>query len=232
MPVPPTPHTHPSPAADATFEAADRLWNLGSVEGLFTSPQRVVPWKSAPRSKHRPLLTDDDKRRLCTGPPAIADLDPRYMFATQTFCIAPHVAHYLTDIWETTGRTSANPGTSLNRWPLVWIDEKGHQILLGGHHRSMAALIQGRSVRCRVVRQHGDETRAVLPRLLVGATTGIDHHRTTDPTHASSLIRSGATVLVPDFGIAEATLIAMDQRDDVIADRLHMADVGRCRMVA
>lgn len=224
--------THPSPAARGTFESASWLWNRGSTDGVFSSDLRVVPWKSAPQFKHQPLVEQTDVHRLLGGAPAITDLDPRYMFATQTYCVSSHVDHYLTDTWETTGRTSADQAKSHNRWPLVWIDEKGHQVLLGGHHRSFAALIQGRMVRCRVLRADGDHTLAVLPRLLVGVSTPLPHLALVDPTDAAAEITAGTTVLVPDLTVAEAVLTSLGLSDELVADRLAMAQRGRCQIAA
>ncbi len=230
-----TPCQHPIPPIPSswwTSEVALGLWGRGSIDGLFHSPLKVVPWKSAPQRKGQPVVLSDDRALLLAGAPAVADLDPRAMLATQTYVVESHVRHYLTDTWETTGRTSADQGRSHNRWPLVWIDEQGRQILLGGHHRSMAALIQARMVRCRILRPPGDVTLAVLPRLLVGAATPLAHRSLADPGVVAAEIIDGATVLVSDLTVAQSALIALGLSPELVADRLAMAGTGCIQMAA
>ena len=224
--------TPPIPASWWTSAVALGLWGRGGIDGLFHSPLKVVPWKSAPQRKGHPVVGSLDRARLLAGAPAVADLDPRFMLSTQTYVVESHVRHYLTDTWETTGRTSAEQGRSHNRWPLVWIDEQGHQILLGGHHRSLAALIQARMVRCRVLRPPGDSALAVLPRLLVGASTSLPHHSVDDPDIAAAEITGGTTVLVPDLAVAESALQALGLSPDLVADRLAMAGTGHVQIAA
>ncbi len=199
---------------------------------MFSSDRRVVPWRSAPQAKGQPIVERDDVARLVAGPPALADLGPRAMFATQTYCVASHVAYYLTPEWARTGRTSADPGVATNRYPLVWIDGDGRQILLGGHHRSLAAVIEGRPVRCRVLR-HGDEPLAVLPLLLAGpmsTTATLGATSTDDSDQAAALVAAVRTVLVPDLAVARRVLERLGLDGDVGADRLAMATTGRCQL--
>lgn len=218
----------PVPPPDPVTEATGQLWGSDDLEGAFTSDKRVVPWRSAPRQKHKPLIGQADLERLLTGAPALADVDPRHLYATQTWVVASHVAYYRTRTWETTGTTSADRGQPANRYPLIWVDERGRHIILGGHHRSFAALLGGRTVRARVLRPNGDDSTAVLPLLLAGTATALGHRATTDPVAAADLIRNGETVLVPDLAVAEATLEVLGLDPEVVADRLAMAATGRC----
>ncbi len=211
-------------------EAAARLWSCRELASAFNGDRRVVPWPSAPRRKREPVVAAEDIGRLIAGPPALADLDPRVMFATQIFCVAHHVAYYLGPEWARTGRTSADAGKPSNRYPLVWVDGDGRQILLGGHHRSLAALIQGRPVRCRVLRTEGDDAVAVLPLLLAGSAATVDHLATSEPAEAATTIEAAATALVPDLSIARETLVRLGFTEELIADRIEMATTGRCRL--
>lgn len=211
-------------------EAAARLSSCRELASAFSGDRRVVPWPSAPRRKGEPVVATGDIGRLIAGPPALADLDPRVMFATQTFCVASHVAYYLGPEWARTGRTSADAGKPSNRYPLVWVDGDGRQILLGGHHRSLAALIQGRPVRCRVLRAEGDDAVAVLPLLLAGPSAPVPHGATSDPAEATATITALSTALVPDLSVARETLVRLGFAEDLIADRLEMATTGRCRL--
>ena len=217
----------PTPLSSPT---ANSLWGCGDLAKAFSGDRRVVPWPSAPRSKRKPLIAQRDVDRLLGGPPALADLDPRPMFATQTFCVASHVHYYLTPTWARTGRTSADQGKSQNRYPLVWIDEAGRQIILGGHHRSLAALIEGRPVRSRILRPEGDLATAVLPLLLVGASSPLADLATTDAGAASVAIEAVRTVLVPDLATASDVLRHLGLGDELADDRLTMATTGRCRL--
>lgn len=220
------------PPSRFVSEAAAHVWGCGDLASVFNSAMRVVPWPSAPQRKGQPVVASEDVGRLITGPPALADLDPRAMFATQTFCVASHVGYYLGSEWPRTGRTSADPGKFANRYPLVWVDPDGRQILLGGHHRSLAALIQGRPVRCRVLRTEGDDAVAVLPLLLAGSSARVDHRATSDPVEAAATVEAVRTALVPDLEIARQTMVRLGFADELIADRLEMATTGRCRLSA
>ncbi len=208
-------------------EAAGRLWGTGRVEAAFSSDRRVVPWPLAPRRKGQPYVAQEDVVRLLTGPPSLADLDPRLMHATQTFCVASHVGYYLTGTWERTGITSADPGVASNRYPLVWIDDEGRQILLGGHHRSLAALLDGRPVRCRVLRTDPDGAIALLPVLLIGESASVPTTATDDPGTAAALVTRRQSVLVPDLDTGRRVLAELGLSEAAIADRTAMALFGR-----
>lgn len=211
----------------ARTEAAERLWGSGSVEAAFSSDRRVVPWPLAPRRKGQPYVAQEDMARLLTGPPALVDLDPRLMHATQTFCVASHVRYYLTETWERTGITSADPGVASNRYPLVWIDGEGRQIVLGGHHRSLAALLDGRPVRCRVLRTDPDGALALLPVLLIGESASVPTTATDDAATAARLVARRQTVLVPDLDTGQRVLAELGLSEAAIADRTAMASTGR-----
>ncbi|MGI8755651.1 MAG: hypothetical protein ACR2MB_07285 [Acidimicrobiales bacterium] len=217
----------PTPRSSPT---ANLLWGCGDVAAAFTGDRRVVPWPSAPRWKHKPLIEQGDVDRLLGGPPALADLEPRAMFATQTFCVASHVRYYAGTEWARTGRTSADQGRPQNRYPLVWIDEDGRQILLGGHHRSLAALIQGRPVRCRVLRPEGDSATAVLPLLLIGSTSALAELATSHASAAATAIEEARTVLVSDLATAADVLCHLGFSDELAEDRLTMARTGHTRL--
>ena len=106
------PH-HPT----GTTPEAVRLWGSDDLREAFTTDKRVVPWRSAPRRKGEPLAPPAEVARLLEGGPALADVDPRALFATQTWVVASHVAYYRTDRWETTGTTSADQHQVRRRCP-------------------------------------------------------------------------------------------------------------------
>ncbi|MCC5952036.1 MAG: hypothetical protein JJU45_08060 [Acidimicrobiia bacterium] len=157
---------------------------------------------------------------LLRGSPFVADIDPRRLTATQPWVLRHHVTYYLTPTWHTTGLTSADRATLSNRYPLVAaVDDR--LILLGGHHRAMAALLAGQPLRARVAAD-ASAAIAVLPRLLVGSTWPGPHLTTADPQDASRALHSG-TVTVPDLDTASATLHAAGFDAARIADRMSVA---------
>lgn len=211
-----------------TTDAAARLWATGDVAATFTSDRRVVPWRSAPRRKGEPLVAPEQVAALLAGGPSVVDVDPRPLHATQPWVVGSHAAHYVTGVWETTGTTSADRASFANRYPLVHVDDRGRAIILAGHHRSFVALVSGRPVRARVLRPPGTTTVAVLPRLLAGPGSPVPHRAVTDPDEAATAIRHGTTVLVPTLAHAEPVLVALGLTPDLVADRLAMAEHGRC----
>lgn len=211
-----------------TSVQATNLWGRGAVEAAFAGPIRAVPWPHAPRAKGEPLVPRPVVAALLTGPPSLADVDPRTVYACQPSCLAQHVRYYLEPHWFRTGRTAADQGRASNRYPLLWVDDAGRRRLLGGHHRAMAALLEARLLRCRVVRTSEDDATPVLPSLLVGATSTLADRSTGDAAAAAAHIEAGRTVLVPGFDVAAEVLHHLGLDVDVVHDRLTMATHGRC----
>ncbi|MCD9624231.1 hypothetical protein [Rhabdothermincola salaria] len=205
--------------------AIDRLWGAGDIDAVFGHHDRtVVPWPTAPRKKHDPRVDPDLVHRVLAGPPTLADIDPRDLYASQPWVVRQHVAYYLTGRWERTGTTSADVWSAFNRYPVVHIDAQGRHILFGGHHRSMAALLEGRPLRARVRRLSPDQPLAVLPHLLVGSTTPFLALHTADHRTAAAAVSAGSTVLVPTVTTARRVLRALELAPALVADRLrHIA---------
>jgi len=213
---------------------ADRLYGCGSIDAVFPEGRgrRLVPWPAAGSTKAERRRRPQACTALVTGPPRLADLDPRTLFASQPYVLRHHVEHYLTGLWERNGTTSANQAEAANRYPLVHVDDAGHHIIFGGHHRATAALLEGRALRARIVRVDDTEAFAVLPLLFVGTTCELDHATTADPVDAVLHIASGTTVVVPDLDVARRTLETAGHRHDVIEDRLAVAAGGAARIAA
>jgi hypothetical protein len=126
----------------------------------------VVPWPRPGRPKHTSLYDRDVVGRFVAGQPRLVEVDPAELFATQTWVVRSHVGYYLTGEWERTGRTSADMHQRANRYPLIYADERGRLIILAGHHRSMAARIEGRPVLARLVGSSPDAGVAVTPSVI------------------------------------------------------------------
>ncbi|MEI6403503.1 MAG: hypothetical protein WCP59_15095 [Actinomycetota bacterium] len=160
---------------------------------------------------------------MLSEPPALAEVDPRELWATQPWVVRHHVAYYLTGEWERTGRTSADQHAIANRYPLVLAAPRGRLTILTGHHRSLAALIEGRPVTVRVSPTHADTPVAVLPLLTVDRRSTIDAADDTDPATVAELIRAGHRVHLPSLTTASAVLHSVGLKPAEIRDRLTVA---------
>lgn len=130
-------------------ERASRLWGQG-ISKLFpagSAPTTVVPWPSGGRRK---AATDYDASlvRLClTQPPWLDEIDPRRLWATQPGITHAGVEYYLNDPrYRRLGRTYADREKLSNAYPLIYRRDDGQNLILGGHHRSAAALLRGSPV--------------------------------------------------------------------------------------
>lgn len=207
-----------------------RWWGIGDPDAVFHGGDRIVcPWPSARRLKGQPLVAPDTVATLLAGGPYLTDVDPRRLRCTQTWVLHQHLTWYLTGEWERTGTTSADRGKAHNRYPLIYEDQWGELVILAGHHRSMAALVEGRPVRARVLRPAAATSVAVLPNLLVAdpATVPFRTTVTDNAGIAADIVASGKTAGVEDVDLARATLGRLGFREEVITDRLTMAIEGR-----
>jgi hypothetical protein len=213
-----------------------RLFSTGSLDAAFGDGSHTTPpWRRAARSKRERLFDADTVRRVLDGPIRLEELDPTELACTQPWVLRHHVTYYLGDMWERTGRTSADMHDISNRFPLVWIAERGMPVILAGHHRSMAALLHGRPLLARVARPAdvppppSRRDVAVTPRLRITttdagtvATTGAS---LADPAAVANRIIAGSTVAVPDHRSAERVLELLGLTTDERRDRLIVAGV-------
>jgi hypothetical protein len=209
----------------STDPARQRAWQLfgcRDLDAIFRgAPKTLLPWPRLPRSKHGPSAPS--AAHVLSEPPALAEVDPRELWATQPWVIRHHAAYYLTGEWERTGRTSADQHAIANRYPLVLADPRGRLTILTGHHRSLAALIEGRPVTVRVAPKHADTSVAVLPLLTIDRRSTIDDANDADPAAVAELIRAGHRVHVPSLTSASAVLHALGLDPTEIRDRLTVA---------
>ena len=119
---------------------------------------------------------------MLAQPVDLVDVDPRQLWASQPWVVRHHAAYYRTGEWERTGRTSADHWVELNQFPVV-VERRGRSIIVAGHHRATAALIDGRPLRVRVAARGGRV--AVTPLLFVDASGG------EEPDRALALDRGG-----------------------------------------
>jgi hypothetical protein len=144
---------------------AGRLYGAKDIEALFPGGREIAstPWGMAGRRKDRRDY-DEDLVHDALARPAddLADIDPRHLRATQPMVTRGGVEYYMGDEYNRTGRTFADQGDVGNVFPVVysrrneyrvadWQPEEEH-LLLSGHHRATAALLQGRQFQARHIR--------------------------------------------------------------------------------
>jgi hypothetical protein len=127
------------------------LWGAG-LEAAFPEgrPTSMVPWQQAAGSKSREGYDKELVRKtLSTPPERLDDIDPRNLRATQPRVTRAGVEYYMGDRYQKTGETFADKGNAGNQWPVVYRrptmadPEQQEDVLLSGHHRAAAALLQG-----------------------------------------------------------------------------------------
>lgn len=205
----------------------DHLWGCGDLDAVFHGhPKTIVPWPSAPRRKHQPRVPADVRANL-DAPPVVEEVDPRLLHATQPWVVHHHAVYYLTGTWERGGLPSADRHQPANRWPLVTRHHTGRLVLLGGHHRALAALVAGRMLPARIAPAPPGPTLAVTPLLHVNPSRAGPQLFTGDPDRAAAAIVEGRLAAVPDLATAGQTLERLGLDHAQIADRLLMATTGR-----
>lgn len=117
---------------------------------------RRVPFPQAFRTRTTPLYDPASVRGLLRRSPILSEVDPGRLWATQPAITRPGVNYYLGEEYTRTGRTYADFHRPTNRYPLIQcrthpVTGEEQFIILAGHHRSTAALIEGRPVLARVI---------------------------------------------------------------------------------
>lgn len=182
---------------------AVRLFGCGDLGQLFGQhPQVIAPWPRAPRSKATPAFDRDAIGRLLRAPVELEEVDPRELWASQPWVLRRHAEHYLTQTWERTGRTSADAHVELNRFPVIFVDHRQRSVIIAGHHRATAALVEGRPLMIR--RAAETSTHAITP--LLWCDPSADE---LDAFDACRRITAGQRVTVPDTESAEQILHAL-----------------------
>lgn len=132
-------------------DAVECLWGCGDPDALFRGGDRaMLPWRRFPRRR----TGEDERFSVPAGRPVLDEVDPRSLVATQAWLVRHHALHYMTGEWERSGTTSADMASAANRYPVVTVDDMGSHVIRTGHHRSFAALIEGRPLTARVFAPH------------------------------------------------------------------------------
>lgn len=126
----------------------ERLYGNVSVDQFFSGDRHMVPFPQAGRNKiGLPYDPDVVHSAVHEEPPQLVDIDPRTLSATQPMVTRAGVRHYSGGDYDRTGETFADKDKPGNRYPVVYSRDDGTNILLSGHHRATAALLQGRPLR-------------------------------------------------------------------------------------
>lgn len=134
--------------------ALDRLHGKVSSDQFFSGGElHVAPFPSAGGLKGRqPYDPQVVQAAIRENPPALVDVDPRTLSATQTHVTKGGVQFYEGDTYNQTGETYADQHRESNRHPIIYTRENPltggeENLILAGHHRATAALLAGRPLR-------------------------------------------------------------------------------------
>src|SRR5690606_1154649 len=94
---------------------------------------------------------------------------------------------------------SADQHAEHNRFPLVIRNHRGHDLVLAGHHRAAAALLEGRPVRARAIAT--TDAFSVIPLLRVDPAAPTVH-----PAHAAAQLEEGRQLTVASLATAADVL--------------------------
>lgn len=132
------------------------------VDHLFRDDQREItpPWPRGHSYKDIQDYDTDLVSKTLQAPPQLQEIDPRDLHSTQRGIIRSAVEHYVGPEYHETGQTyerrADNEG---NRFPVIYRREAHprayssdpQNLILSGHHRAAAALVQGRPLRAIIM---------------------------------------------------------------------------------
>jgi len=151
--------------------------------------------------KHQAPFDRDAVIGLLSRSVDLIEVDPRTLFANQTWVLLQHARYYTTGEWERTGLTSADQHQEVNQFPVVMPNHGGQRVIVAGHHRATAALVEGRPL---LVRTAARTTRAAVSPLVFWNPEMI----APDERDQLDALMSGTTVDVPDLESARQLLVA------------------------
>lgn len=189
----------PRPHDDLTTAKLDRLYGCHDLDAAFgPAPTAICPWPKSGMPKLGDHVLAANTAHVLQGPVWLSHVDPRLLWASQPRVVRTHAEYYLTGTWERSGITSADRNVAANRFPTVAPDRLGRLVIRTGHHRSLAALVQGRPLVCRLATAPPDGAVAWTPTLLVGTHSRLPHTPVDDVERALELISAGIAVLCRD----------------------------------
>ena len=134
------------------FGKVHEVYGTQRLTNLFgPSATTPAPWPRVAKTKQGLPIDRERVRQVLSQPPELHDFDPRNLHSTQPSVLRAHAAFYMDSSYEDTGQTSADQDNVGNRFPVVYRDRRGRNIILSGHHRATAALLRGEPLRAREV---------------------------------------------------------------------------------
>ena len=112
-----------------------------------------TPWPSAPGTKTFKLGYDPKKVSSQMSDAPLEMVEPGNLHASQPSIVRQHVEYYSGSNYSKTGATSADQGNESNRFPIVYDRTDGKRVIVSGHHRAAAALLQSRQFEARVIKE-------------------------------------------------------------------------------
>jgi len=181
---------------DIFTNSPSRMYGCDDLDAVFgDTDMALCPWERAGRLKKGDPILESNTDAVLDSPIWLSLVDPRRLWASQPWVLRTHAAYYRTGEWERTGVTSADRHVEANRFPVIVPDRLDRLIIRTGHHRALAALIEGRPLLCRLATAPPDGAVAITPRLLVGAHSRLPHVTAPNSGSAVRHIESGTAVL-------------------------------------
>ncbi|CAB4889815.1 unannotated protein [freshwater metagenome] len=192
-------------------DPVDALWGSGELDAVFRHGAAKVgcPFPRAGGIKNAPSVLQQFTNEMLQSPIWLTEVDPRQLWSSQGWVLREHADYYRSGSWEITGVTSADCDRESNRYPLVLVDHRDRMVIAAGHHRSLVALIEGRPLLARVFPAAPDGAVALLPHLLFGTATRLDHVLCTSAADAEEQALAGRTVLCPARDVAVVACLAL-----------------------
>ncbi len=125
------------------------FWATGDADQLFNgAPVTVIPFTQAAFAKAYDADLVAGRLRLHPHAAGLARVDPRHLLATQPGIQRPAVDHYLGRRYQRWGLPYAEPHHPGNKYPVLYryvhpTAGSEEVMILAGHHRATAALLQG-----------------------------------------------------------------------------------------
>jgi hypothetical protein len=136
-----------------SVESLDRAISKGMAGVFGTAPGAPTPWPRAPRRKGEQLYDKSLVEAALRKPPVLEAVDARTLYATQPGLVKSHAEYYMGDAYKRTGKPSADQDNAGNQFPVVYVNKRGQEIILAGHHRALRALIMNEDLQAIVVRE-------------------------------------------------------------------------------
>ena len=122
---------------------------MGSLFPEGSSGKTTPPFPAAGRRKSQMPYDQDLVHKTLAGSPVPEAIDPRTVSSTQSWVTRAGVAHYMDEGNRTKGVLFGDAHEPGNQTPVVYSRKECEDcpethMLLTGHHRATAALLQGR----------------------------------------------------------------------------------------